>query len=176
MVLARSAVSKDAELLALRHENAVLRRQIGRVRYQPVDRLYLTALARLVPRRRWGEVFMVTPATLLAWRRRLLARKWDYTSGAVPDGRLRQPRSASSGSAWRRLAIRHAEADDIVGRNVAVLVRPRQPIAANWVRTDPDVGSSIGCHRPRRPVPPFRCAAAAGRRLPEVFSAERKAL
>jgi hypothetical protein len=45
MVLARGEVSKDAELLVLRHENAVLPRQIGRVRYQPGDRLWLTALA-----------------------------------------------------------------------------------------------------------------------------------
>jgi putative transposase len=61
LVLTRRQVSKDAELLALRHENAVLRRQISRVRYQPGDRLWLAALSRLVPRRRWGEVFMVTP-------------------------------------------------------------------------------------------------------------------
>ena len=43
MVLARGEVSKDAELLVLRHENAVLRRQISRVRYQPGDRLWLAA-------------------------------------------------------------------------------------------------------------------------------------
>src|SRR5215472_12479851 len=78
MVLARGEASKDAELLVLRHENAVLRRQIGRVRYQPGDRLWLPALSRLVPRRRWGEVFAVTPATLLAWHRRLAIREWDY--------------------------------------------------------------------------------------------------
>src|SRR6266516_3326582 len=80
MVLARGEVSKDAELLVLRHENhenAVLRRQIGRVRYQPGDRLWLTALSWLIPRRRWGEVFAVTPATLLAWHRRLVAGQWD---------------------------------------------------------------------------------------------------
>jgi putative transposase len=65
-VLTRHRVSKDAELPVLRHENAVLRRQIGRVRYGPVDRLWLAALSRLVPRRRWGEVFPVTPATVLA--------------------------------------------------------------------------------------------------------------
>src|ERR1039458_1707334 len=74
MVLARGEVSKDAELLVLRHENALLRRQVGRVRYQAADRLWLAALSRLIPRRRWGEVFPVTPATLLAWHRRLVPR------------------------------------------------------------------------------------------------------
>ena len=56
-VLAPREVSKDAELLVLRHENAVLRRQISRVRYEPGDRLWLAALSRLIPRRRWGEMF-----------------------------------------------------------------------------------------------------------------------
>jgi hypothetical protein len=84
----------------LRHENAVLRRQVGRVRYEPGDRLWLTALSR-VPRRRWGEVFMVTPATLLAWHRRLAARKWDYT------GR-RRPGRPSTAAAIRKLVIRIA--------------------------------------------------------------------
>jgi hypothetical protein len=49
MVLVRREASKDAELLVLRHQNAVLRRQISRVRYQPADRLWLTALSRLIP-------------------------------------------------------------------------------------------------------------------------------
>ena len=48
VMLARRAASKDAELLVLRHENAVLRRQISRVRYQPADRLWLAALSRLI--------------------------------------------------------------------------------------------------------------------------------
>jgi len=73
----------------LRHENAVLRRQIGRVRYQPGDRLWLSALSRLIPRRRWGEVFAVTPATLLTWHRRLVTRTWDSTSRRRP-GRPRR--------------------------------------------------------------------------------------
>ncbi len=72
-VLTRHQVSKDAELLVLRHENTVLRRQVGRVRYEPGDRLWLAALPRLVPRRRWAEVFTVTSATPLAWHRRLVA-------------------------------------------------------------------------------------------------------
>jgi transposase len=101
MVLARGGASKDAELLVLRHENAVLRRQIGRVRYQPGDRLWLAALSGLVPRHRWGEVFAVTPATLLAWHRRLVARKWDYTSRRRP-GRL------STTASIRKLVIRMA--------------------------------------------------------------------
>jgi hypothetical protein len=46
----RSRVAKDAEVLALRHENAVLRRQIARVRYEPADRIWLAVLSRLVPR------------------------------------------------------------------------------------------------------------------------------
>ena len=75
LVTAGSEVSKDAEFVVLRHENAVLRRQISRVRYQAGDRLWLAALSRLIPRHRWGEVFAVTPATLLAWHRRLVARK-----------------------------------------------------------------------------------------------------
>jgi putative transposase len=49
MVLARREVSKNAELLVLRHENAVLRRQAGRVRYQPAGRFWLAALSRLIP-------------------------------------------------------------------------------------------------------------------------------
>jgi hypothetical protein len=49
MLLARREASKEAELLVLRHENAVLRRQAGRVRYQPADRLWLAALSRLIP-------------------------------------------------------------------------------------------------------------------------------
>ena len=82
VVRGRREVSKDAELLVLRHQNAVLRRQIGRVRYQPGDRLWLAALSRLIPRQRWGEVFAVSPATLLAWHRRLVSRNWEYAEKA----------------------------------------------------------------------------------------------
>jgi hypothetical protein len=101
LMLARREVSKDAELLVLRHENAVLRRQIDRVRYQPGDRLWLAALSRLISRHRWSEVFLVTPATLLAWHRRLVTRKWDYTN-------RRRPGRASTAAAIRKLVIRIA--------------------------------------------------------------------
>ena len=66
----RGDLAKDAELLVLRHEDAVLGRHVGRVRYEPADRVWFAALARLISRRRWTEIFPVTPATLLAWHRR----------------------------------------------------------------------------------------------------------
>jgi transposase len=68
---------RDAELLVLRHENAVLRRHADRVRYDPADRVWLAALARRIPRRRWTGVFPMAPATLLAWHRKLAASKYD---------------------------------------------------------------------------------------------------
>jgi transposase InsO family protein len=84
--------AKAAELLVLRHENAVLRRNIGRVRYEPADRVWFAALARLLPRRRWTQIFPVTPATLLAWHHRLAAKKYDTSKRRKPG---RPPTAAS---------------------------------------------------------------------------------
>jgi putative transposase len=97
-VLFRRDLSKDAELLVLRHENAVLRRHVGQARYEPVDRVWLAALARLISRRRWSEVFPVTPATLLAWHRKLTAKKY----GASPAARRRSRASPALPFAWQR--------------------------------------------------------------------------
>ena len=129
MVLARRELSKDADLLVLRHENAVLRRTTGRVRYQPGDRLWLAALSRLIPRRRWGEVFAVTPATLLAWHRRLVRRKWDYTSHRLRPGR------PSTTAAIRKLVIRMATDNPTWGhrRVQGELVRLGHRIAVSTV-------------------------------------------
>lgn len=128
MVLARREVSKDAELLVLRHENTVLRRQISRARYQPADRLWLAALSRLIPQRRWGEVFAVTPATLLAWHRRLVTRKWDY-------GSRRRPGRPPTAATIRKLVIRVATDNPAWGhrRVQGELVRLGHPIAASTV-------------------------------------------
>jgi putative transposase len=63
-VLLRRDTAKDAELLVLRHENAVLRRQLtSPVRYEPADRFWLAALSALIPRHRWRDIFPVTPGT-----------------------------------------------------------------------------------------------------------------
>ena len=127
-VLARCEVSKDAELLVFRHENAVLRRQVTRVQYQPADRLWLAALSKLIPRRRWGEVFAVTPATLLAWHRRLVSRRWDYTS-------RRNPGRPPTAAAIRKLVIRIATENPAWGhrRVQGELIKLGHQIAASTV-------------------------------------------
>jgi putative transposase len=90
VVLARSSASKDAELLVLRQEIAVLRRQNPKPRLDWADRMVIAALARLLPRSlRMGR--LVTPDTLLGWHRRLVRWRWTYPhrGGRPPvDARL----------------------------------------------------------------------------------------
>jgi putative transposase len=100
--------TKDAELLVLRHENAVLRRHAGRVRYEPADRVWFAALARLLPRRRWTEIFPVTPATLLAWHRKLAASKYDTS-------RRREPGRPPTAAGIARLVVRLAKENPLWG-------------------------------------------------------------
>ncbi|MGH3254298.1 MAG: hypothetical protein ACRDOU_02655 [Streptosporangiaceae bacterium] len=108
VLLSRRDLAKDAALLALRHENAVLRRHAGRIRYEPADRIWFAALAQLIPRRHWAAVFPVTPATLLAWHRRLAAQKYDTSKQRRP-GRPPAVRSIA------RLAIRMASENPLWG-------------------------------------------------------------
>jgi len=89
-LLARSSASKDAELLVLRREVAVLRRRNPKPKMDWADRMVLAALARLLPRQlRMSR--LVTPDTLLRWRRRLVRWRWTYPpkGGRPPvDARL----------------------------------------------------------------------------------------
>jgi len=107
-LVCRGDHAKDTELLVLRHENAVLRRNAGRVRYEPADRAWFAALTRFIPRRRWAGVFPVTPATLLAWHRSLAARKYDTS-------KRRQPGRPATVRSIARLAVRLAKENPLWG-------------------------------------------------------------
>ncbi|MFL6051450.1 MAG: integrase core domain-containing protein [Actinoallomurus sp.] len=106
----------------------MLRRQAGGPRWDHTDRLWLTALSRLVNRRRWLDVFPVTPATILRWHRDLVARKWTFTD-------RRRPGRSSTGASIKRLIVRMARENPTWGhrRIQGELARLGYAIAASTV-------------------------------------------
>ena len=95
----RSDAANEVEILVLRHELAVLRRQVVRPNCRPADRMFLAALGRMLPRDRWGSVF-VQPETVRRWHRSLLARRWTYPH--------RRPGRPATGAGVRALIVQLA--------------------------------------------------------------------
>jgi putative transposase len=77
----RSNDYKELEIVVLRHELAILRRQTRRPALTTVDRLFFAAVSRVLPRAQWRS-FFITPETLLRWHRRVVAKRWTYASPA----------------------------------------------------------------------------------------------
>jgi putative transposase len=84
VMLARSQASKDAEIMVLRHEVAVLRRQVACPKPDWADRAVLAALARVLPAVLRSHR-LVKPGTLLAWHRRLVKQRWTLLLPKIPS-------------------------------------------------------------------------------------------
>jgi putative transposase len=150
---ARSSASKDAELLMLRHEVQVLRRQVIQPRVDWADRAVLAGLARLLPRPSWNRLF-VRPETLLRWHQDLVRRRWSSTVWAIPHRAGVEAAPKRSALTWRQflraqangvLAVDFFTVDtvllqrlyvpfvlEVASRRVHVLGVTRHP-AAEWV-------------------------------------------
>jgi hypothetical protein len=128
VLLARRDAAKDLELLVLRHQLTVLRRQIPRPKLEPVDRALLAAISRVLPRSRWS-CFLVTPQTLLRWHRRLIAGAWTYPHRGLGRPPLDQD--------VQRLIVRLAEENPRLGyqRIQGELLRLGIQVSATAIRT-----------------------------------------
>jgi transposase InsO family protein len=127
VLLGRGSRAKELEILVLRHELSILRRQAGRPRFEVHDRVLLAAFSRMLARRSW-IAFSVRPETLLQWHRRLVARRWTYPH--------RRPGRPSIGSEVRELVLRLARENPSWGyqRIVGELRKLGVAVSASSVR------------------------------------------
>jgi putative transposase len=128
VLLARGDAAKDLEILVLRHQLTVLRRQAPRPRLQPADRALLAAVSRVLPRSRWS-CFLVKPETLLRWHRRLVADAWTYPHRQTGRPPLDQD--------VQRLIVRLAKENPVWGyqRIQGELLRLGVRVSATAIRT-----------------------------------------
>ena len=151
----RSQASKDAGIMALRHEVMVLRHQVARPKADLADRAVLSALARLLPGAPRGSR-LVAPGTLLAWHRRLITRRWTHPNGQAARWSAR--RSANWCCGWRGRTLWGARTvprrdlqrlEDLADRRCADAVAELELSTGSW----PQPGSHprhAGPHRPSR--------------------------
>jgi putative transposase len=149
VLIARGDAAKDLELMVLRHQLGVLRRQVPRPKLEPADRALLAAISRVLPRSRWS-CFLVKPETLLRWHRRLVAGSWTYPR----RGHGRPPLDEDV-----QLIIRLARENPRWGyqRIQGELLRPGVQVSATAIRTtlgrhglDPAPGAEPPCAQPAR--------------------------
>lgn len=102
----RSQRFKELEIVVLRHELEILRRQTRRPELRPADRIFLAAASRLLPRKRWRSLF-VSPDTLLGWHRQLVAKHWTYARRvqAAPGSTARSASSFCASRARTRAGL-----------------------------------------------------------------------
>jgi putative transposase len=120
VLLARSDPTKDLEILVLRHQLTVLRRQTPRPKLEPADRALLAAVSRILPRTRWSW-FLVKPETLLGWHRHLVAGNWTTPVAAQGDPHSTSTSNSSSSASPRRIPAGATSLDFRTTR----LLRPR---------------------------------------------------
>jgi len=127
VLLGRGDRAKELEILVLRHELSILRRQVNRPRFETRDRVLLAAFSRMLARRSWSS-FSVRPETLLRWHRGLVARRWTYPH--------RPPGRPPIGSEVRELVVRLAGENPSWGyqRIVGELRKLGVSVAASSVR------------------------------------------
>jgi putative transposase len=172
--LARGDDAKDLEILVLRHQLGVLRRQIPRPRLEPTDWALLAAISRVLPRARWS-CFFVTPETLLRWHRRLVAGAWTYPPIGQGRPQLDQAvqqliiRLATENPRWGYQRIQ-GELVHLGVRVSATAIRTPRCTATAWIRHrggPPAPGERSSASRPRESwrvtsslsIPP-RCGSA----------------
>ncbi len=163
LLLARGDRSKELELLVLRHELSILRRQARRPQLAESDGLLLAALSRVIPRRSW-QAFLVTPEALLRWHRRIVAWPWTYPH--------RRPGRPPVGAEVRQLILRLARENSHWGyvRIVGELRKLGITFRRRWCVTCSPVPAS----RRHRSVPPpagdRSCASTETRSSPVISS------